>query len=181
MSNPTIIFCPKEKATALSELTGFFVMTPSSVNEGLVRLRNGGTIIVSDKIILLIGWTAPLNTQMVFVEGFPGPGTRERIQAEGRVWRSSKYPQDTPHHIRLKLDKRIRDQRIALRTNWEIVEQRAKFATRYPPRFIAKVMKLCDRFGIPRKDRDADVPAYERLRRLETKFSALKAEGEEVT
>jgi hypothetical protein len=35
--------------------------------------------------------------------------------------------QSTPHEVRLKRDRRIRNQRRALRENWEIVEMRRKW------------------------------------------------------
>lgn len=86
MTRPTIIFCPKIKAKDLSESSGIPLMTFKSLTETLDILNSGGTIIVSEDVVLM-GWAAPRGTSMFFIEGFPLEGSATRIQAEGRVAR----------------------------------------------------------------------------------------------
>jgi hypothetical protein len=80
--------------------------------------------------------------------------------------------------LRLKLDRRIHNQRRALRDNWEIVEMR----TRGHRRFTASAIKLgteaCDLAGIPRHSSDGLgwLGYHERMRRLK----ALLAQGMET-
>ena len=52
--------------------------------------------------------------------------------------------------LRLKLDKRIRNQRLALRENWEIVERRRAGSRRHEHWLFKRIGEICDQAGIPR-------------------------------
>jgi predicted DNA-binding transcriptional regulator AlpA len=101
-SKPTIIFCPHEKATEISDALSIPILLFSQdFKTVLNRLEEGGAIIVTDKYGLSVGWTAPDNAVVIFIEGFPTEGP-VRAQAEGRFRRTNtpEGPTLTPSTIR---------------------------------------------------------------------------------
>ena len=55
---------------------------------------------------------------------------------------------------RRKLDQRIRNQRLALRENWQIVEMRQRSQRRIASSLIKQAGELCDLLGVPRTPDD---------------------------
>lgn len=55
---------------------------------------------------------------------------------------------------RRKLDRRIHNQRVALRDNWMIVEQRMASRRWYEGWALKKLSRLCDLAGIPKRSPD---------------------------
>lgn len=88
MTLPSILFCPQGKAQTLSVALGIPILKPNrgGITKDLQYLRDGNPIIVTDEHLLLMGWVAPTNTIIIFIEGFPAAGPI-REQAEGRVHR----------------------------------------------------------------------------------------------
>lgn len=83
-------------------------------------------------------------------------------------------PIDTPHHIRLKLDKRIHNQRKALRDDWQIVEQRRKSNHSFMRDIFRRVHRLMDRCNIPKgRDTGSHYSIHYRLKLLEDRLSEI--------
>jgi uncharacterized protein YxjI len=88
---------------------------------------------------------------------------------------------DTSHTDRLKLDRRIHNQRVALRENWMITEQRAASVARFNRSLFKRVVELCDRFDIPKGQGTSTFPIHRRLSLLEEKFDELESDGNELS
>lgn len=81
----------------------------------------------------------------------------------------SDQPKPTPHAIRLKLDRRIHKQRMALRQTWEIIDMRIVGARHHQKRFFKMVREFCEQFDGHREG----VPLESRLNRVREKFTKL--------
>lgn len=177
MQKPTIVFCPKHKAEVVSNAMGVLWIKSRSILEGLHILNSNGTILIDDDTTNLVGWTAPPNTQLLFIEGFPAEGTPTRIQAEGRVSRLNPDSHvSLDRDLRLKLDKRIYSQRLSLRQAWGIINGHIRSRRSYSLFLIKTINELCDRYNIPKGGECSSYTQSYRVELLKQKIDALLAD-----
>jgi hypothetical protein len=79
-----------------------------------------------------------------------------------------------PNAERLKLDRRIRNQRRALRENWMIVDQRLNGHRHFTLACIRELGRLCDLLGVPKRTADG-MGYYALLYRAKLAASAIEA------
>ena len=91
------------------------------------------------------------------------------------VQAASAVEREMSHEMRLKLDRRIHNQRVALRDNWMLVEQRNRSIRRMDKYVWKSIGAFLDRIGIPRGDGNITYyGVHKRLELAEALFASLK-------